>query len=189
VTPAPRIPPCPEVPLEYRGIRLRPFRDDDVPMVVDLSTDPYVPLVSTLPACVGQHGARKWLARQRRRRSEGAGYSFAIAAASTDRAVGQLGLWLARWEEGAGTVGYFVAPRDRGRGIAVRALRVVEDLAWSLPRLDRLELFVEPQNTASIRTAERARYRHDAVVRHPRRSGGPAVEMQRWIRPRPAPTW
>ena len=74
---------------------------------------PYVPLVSTPPARVGEHGAREWLARQRGRWAERAGFSFAIAEASTDRAVGQLGLWLARWEEGAGTVGYLVAPSTR----------------------------------------------------------------------------
>ena len=186
MTSAPRLPPWPEVPLEHGGIRLRAFRDDDVPMVVDLSTDPCAPLVSTLPAGVGEHGAREWLTRQRGRWAEGAGFSFAIADASTDRALGQLGLWLARWEEGTGTVGYLVAPRDRGRGTAVRALRAVEDLAWSLPRLDRLELFVEPRNTASTRTAGRAGYRRDADVRHPRQPGGPEVEMQRWVRRRPA---
>ncbi len=65
MTPGPVLPPCPDVPSEHGGIRLRPFRDDDVPMVVDLSTDPCVPLVSTLPARVGGRGAREWLARQR----------------------------------------------------------------------------------------------------------------------------
>jgi ribosomal-protein-alanine N-acetyltransferase len=157
-------------------------------MVVDLSTDSYVPLISSLPARVGERGAQEWLARQRGRRAEGAGFSFAVADASTDRAVGQLGLWLGRWEEGVGTVGYLVAPRDRGRGVAVRALQAVDDLAWSLPRLDRLELFVEPSNVASIRTAAGAGYRHDAVVRHPRQAGGLDVETQRWVRPRPAQT-
>ncbi|SDM05604.1 Acetyltransferase (GNAT) domain-containing protein [Geodermatophilus siccatus] len=105
---------------------------------------------------------------------------------STDRAPGQLGLWLAREEEGAGTVGYLVVPRGRGGGTAGRALRGVEDLAWSLPRLDRLELFVEPRNTASTRTAGRAGYRRDAAVGHPRQPGGPDVEMRRWVRRRPA---
>jgi [ribosomal protein S5]-alanine N-acetyltransferase len=48
-----------------------------------------------LPANASREQASDWVDRQRGRWAEGAGFSFAIAEASTDRAVGGIGLWLA----------------------------------------------------------------------------------------------
>ncbi|MGR7025881.1 GNAT family N-acetyltransferase [Geodermatophilus sp. URMC 62] len=178
----PRLPAWPAVPPEQDGVRLRAFRDDDVDTVLDLAGDPRVAAVSTLPEGADEPAARAWIARQHRRWAEGAGFSFAVAEGATDRAVGQVGLWLDRWAEGVGTVGYLVAPCARRRGVATRALRAVTAFAATLPGLDRLELFVEPGNTASLRTAQRAGYRRVDVVPHPRRAGDEPVPMVRLAR-------
>ena len=53
----------------------------------------------------------------------------------------------------ARTAGYAVAPSARGRGVARQALPALTRFAWTLPGVDRVELFVEPWNTASLRTA------------------------------------
>ncbi len=62
---------------------LRAFAEDDVPMVLDLANDPYVPLIGTLPAHADEEQARDWIHRQLDRWDEGAGYSFAVAEATT----------------------------------------------------------------------------------------------------------
>ncbi|MEX5718842.1 GNAT family N-acetyltransferase [Geodermatophilus maliterrae] len=180
--PRSRLPPWPVTAPEEDGIRLRPFRDGDWPAVVDLSSDPYVAAISTLPSAADEDAAREWIRRQHRRWTDGAGFSFAVADTTTDRAAGQIGLWLDRWGVGVGTVGYLVAPHARRRGVATRALRAVTAFAATLPGLDRLELFVEPGDTTSVRTAERAGYRRVDVVAHPRRTGGGTVDMVRFTR-------
>ena len=154
-------------------------------MVLDLATDAYVPMISTLPVGADQGEARAWIRRQCRRWADGAGFSFAVADAATDEALGQIGLWLERWADGVGTIGYFVAPRARGRGVAARALVAASRFGFALPHLTRLELFVEPGNAPSVRSAARAGYSPEEVVRHPRRPGGAGVEMVRFVRRRP----
>ncbi len=46
---SPGLPPWPAVAPAHGDVVLRPFTVDDVALVRELSTDPYVPLVSTLP--------------------------------------------------------------------------------------------------------------------------------------------
>ena len=44
------LPPWPAEPIAYGPVALRQLYDRDVPMVRELSTDPYVPLIGSLPA-------------------------------------------------------------------------------------------------------------------------------------------
>lgn len=144
---------------------LRAFSEDDVPMVLDLATDPYVPFIGTLPAHADEGQARDWIHRQLDRWDEGAGYSFAVSEATTGRAVGGAGLWVAELSKGRATAGYSVPPSERGHGYAADALTALTAFAWTLPGLYRVELHIEPWNIGSVRTAERAGYTREGLMR------------------------
>jgi ribosomal-protein-alanine N-acetyltransferase len=160
------------------AVLLRPFRlGEDEPMVQDLATDPYVPLIGTLVARATQAQASDWIRRNLDRWSEGRGFSFAVAEAATGQAVGAAGLWLAGLEQGRATAGYSVAPRHRGHGYAADALTALTAFAWTLPMLHRLELYIEPGNVASLRTAERAGYVCEGRLRSHQEIGGRRRDM------------
>ncbi len=171
------LPPWPARPVAYGPVLLREFSDLDVPMVMELSTDPYVPLAGSLPANASERQARDWIDRQRGRLAEGAGYSFAIAEADTGRAVGGIGLWLTQLTQGRATAGYSVVPSARGRGLAAAALTALTSFAWSIPALYRIELYIEPWNAGSIRTAERAGYEREGLLRSHQEIGGRRRDM------------
>jgi ribosomal-protein-alanine N-acetyltransferase len=164
------LPPQPTVPAG--PYLLRPFRPDDLDLVREASGDPYIPLVTTVPVPYSERAGLAYIQRQLRRPAQGAGYSFAVAEAVTDRAVGQIGVWLRDGAHGRADLGYWVATSSRGRGIAVHALRGLT--AWTLSTLDvfRLELYVEPWNTASWRAAERCGYRREGLLRGRQLIGG-----------------
>lgn len=82
-------PPWPATAPRHGSVVLREFRDVDVHVALELSRDPYVPLIGTLPADATPRQAEAWIARQQGRLAEGRGFSFAIADAGSDRAVGQ----------------------------------------------------------------------------------------------------
>lgn len=109
--------------------------------------------------------------------ADGFGYSFAIADAQTDVAVGGIGLWLAGLSQGRATAGYSVARSGRGRGVAGAALIALTSFAWSVPVLHRIELYIEPWNVASVRTAERARYQREGLLRSHQEIGGRRRDM------------
>lgn len=143
---------------------LREFVDDDVRLAVEFGTDPYIPLIGSLPAHPTADQALEWVRRQRGRLAEGSGYSLAIAESANGRAVGAIGLWLRDLPAGRGSVGYAVAPASRGRGIASRALSALTAFAWTIPAVHRVELYVEPWNTSSIRVARTAGYEQEGPV-------------------------
>lgn len=134
-------------------------------MVRDLATDPYVPLVGTLPANADDDAARAWVRRQQGRHTEGAGFSFTITDARTGAPVGNCGLWLRQLAEGRASAGYAIAPSARGRGLAADALAALTGFGWTLPGLHRIELYIEPWNLASVRSAERAGFQREGLLR------------------------
>jgi [ribosomal protein S5]-alanine N-acetyltransferase len=104
--PAP-LPPWPAAPPAHGDVVLRAFERGDVALVRELSTDPYVPQVTTLPPSATGTQALAWIERQRGRWADGVGYSFAVAEAGTGTAVGQCGLWpTAEPPRGRASAGY-----------------------------------------------------------------------------------
>lgn len=146
-------------------------------MAMELSTDPYVPLIGSLPANATRQEALDWVHRQRGRLTEGVGFSFAIADASTDRAIGTIGLWLAALAQGRASAGYSVTPGARGRGVGAAALTALTSFAWNIRELYRIELYIEPWNVASVKTAERAGYEREGLLRSHREIGGSRRDM------------
>jgi [ribosomal protein S5]-alanine N-acetyltransferase len=171
------LPPWPTWPVAYGPVVLREFSDRDVAMAIQASTDPYIPLISTLPPNATEQEAQAWVDRQRGRLAEGVGFSFAIAEADTDRAIGDIGLWLAGLRQGRATAGYSIIPSARGRGLAAAALIAVTGFAWTIPALHRIELYIEPWNEGSIRTAERAGYQREGLLRNHQEIGGRRRDM------------
>jgi ribosomal-protein-alanine N-acetyltransferase len=171
------MPPWPTRPVAYGPVVLRRFSDLDVPMVQELSTDPYVPLIGTLPPNASQQEAQGYIDRQIGRLAEGTGFSFAIAEAGTGRAVGSIGLWLQSLARGRATAGYSVTPSARGHGFASAALTALTSFAWTLPALHRIELYIEPWNVGSVKTAEHAGYEREGLLRSHQEIGGHRRDM------------
>ncbi|TDK28293.1 N-acetyltransferase [Arthrobacter crusticola] len=146
-------------------------------MAVELSRDAYVPTTGTLPAHASHQQALAWVERQRQRHNEGTGFSFAIAVAATSRCVGQIGLCTQELNKGRAQAGYGVIPRERGRRIAARALLALLDFAWTIPELHRVELYIEPWNTASIRSAEHAGFQREGLLRSHQEIAGVRRDM------------
>ena len=147
------------------GFVLRAFESDDAPLVREASADPFIPLISTVPVNGSAEEIRAFIQRQHGRAATGAGYSFAIAEHDTNRAVGQIGLWRDNLRHGRASIGYWIVASQRRRGIAGSALRAITEWGLSLPEVARLELYIEPWNTGSWRTAEGAGYEREGLLR------------------------
>ena len=163
--------------LDAGGFVLRAFDFDDAPLVREAAADPFIPLITTVPPNGTAEEIRAFIARQHNRSATGQGYSFAIAERHTDRAVGQIGLWLDNIRHGRASIGYWIVASQRRRGIAATALRAITEWGFSLPEVDRLELYVEPWNTGSWRTAEGAGYEREGLLRGWQEIGGVRRDM------------
>lgn len=167
-------------------MRLRPFGPADLSLVAELATDPYIPLTGSVPATFTAAAGRAYLERQQQRLRDGLGWSFAIADRETDRGVGGAGLWLGAGA--AATAGYAVAPPYRGQGYATAALRALTDFASTGLGLERIELYIEPVNLASVAVARRCGYFETGLVPAHTEIGGVRRDMLRFVAPLAAAT-
>jgi RimJ/RimL family protein N-acetyltransferase len=157
--------------------RLRPFVMADLHLVREAAQDPYVPLITTVPTEFTEAEGRRFIERQWDRARRRSGYSFAITDAATGRAVGSIGLWLHDIGAGRASVGCWVAASARGRGAAGQALKTLTFWALGVLGIPRLELYVEPWNEACIRTAERAGFQREGLLRSWQEVGGERKDM------------
>lgn len=164
------------------SFRLRPFSVTDVDAVREASGDPYIPLITTVPAVFTEDEGRQFIERQWDRAGRGTGYSFAIADGATGHAVGQIGLWLKDLSDGRASIGYWVIRSARGRQAAGTALQALAQWAFHDLQIPRLHLYVEPWNTASIMTAERAGFVREALMRSWQEVGGTRRDMYMYAR-------
>lgn len=151
--------------LAHPPVVLRAFEERDLPAVAAASYDPLIPLVTTVPRSPDPVELRAYVERQHDRLATGAGYSFAIADAATDEAVGQIGLWTADIAAGRASVGYWIVPGARRRGYARAALAAITAWAFTIEEVARVQLYVEPWNEGSWRAAEACGYEREGLVR------------------------
>lgn len=146
-------------------VTLRRFQDQDVSLVQSVAEDPLIPLITTVPTTGTADDAAAHIERQHERLRSGTGYSFAITETMTNRAVGQIGLWLRNIDQGRASTGYWIALPFRHRGLATRALRLLSDWALAHDEVHRLELYVEPWNSGSWRAAEACDFHREGLLR------------------------
>jgi [ribosomal protein S5]-alanine N-acetyltransferase len=168
-----------EVPaLQGEGATLRPWRPDDLPTVRAAARDPFIPLITTVPAGGSDDECAAYLDRQWQKSADGRGWSFAIAEDTAGPAVGHIGLWPAASDRGRADTGYWLLASARGRGLGARALRVLASWAVDEQGIDRLQLVLEPWNVASRRTAEGAGFVREALLRRYERVGDERRDME-----------
>lgn len=80
--------------------------------------------------------------------------------------VGLVWVTLREADRATGSVGYWLLPGARGRGLATRAVRLVSGWATREMGLTSLRLTTEPENERSRRVAERSGFRQIGVLHH-----------------------
>jgi RimJ/RimL family protein N-acetyltransferase len=147
------------------GVRLRPYRLDDVDDVVAGCGDPltqrFIPL---LPNPYTRDDALWWINHGSPSAWSSGGAAYAITDSDSDRLIGGIGLARVVAERHQGEIGYWVAPWARGRGIASAATRALTGWAFA-QGFHRLELFTELENLASQRVALATGFRREGVRR------------------------
>lgn len=146
-------------------VRLREFRDDDVPGVALACSDPLTQMFTRVPFPYDDEDAREFVAGASARRIMGEAIDLAVASRDDDRLLGAVGLIVDRHDADRAEIGYWVAPHERGRGVAGRALALLARWAVTDGGFARLDLQAALANGASIRVAERCGFVREGTLR------------------------
>lgn len=149
--------------LSGRRVRLRPWRGEDVDAVVAACQDPEIQRWTQVPVPYRRSDAEGFVSDLASSEWAAGGGLFAVEPLAGGSLVGSVGLFPPA--EGVGEAGYWTAAGSRGQGFTAEALRLLA--AWALDDrgLHRIELHVDPENTGSVRVAERAGFRAEGLIR------------------------
>jgi RimJ/RimL family protein N-acetyltransferase len=148
--------------MEIRTERLllRRPRRADLDAVVAACRDPEIPrFIPFMPEPYEHEHAVQWLRAVDDAWERGGECTFALE----ERGV-FAGVVTVRARDG-GTVGYWLAPAARGRGLMAEAVRAVVDWARDEHGITLLRLTTHPDNAASQRVAERACFTRAGTIR------------------------
>ncbi|HEY7257824.1 MAG TPA: GNAT family N-acetyltransferase, partial [Gaiellales bacterium] len=145
-------------------VLLRAWTMDDLGCVEEASGDPDIPTGTTVPAAYTPAEGAAWIERQWGRAETGEGISLAITDAPSDEALGAAVL-LAKPQRGSASLGYWMIPRARRRGLATRAVGLLVRWAVGDGGLHRVEAVVEVGNVASQRVLETNGFQREGQLR------------------------
>jgi RimJ/RimL family protein N-acetyltransferase len=157
----------PNPPLADEVVVLRAWRAEDVPAKVMGFADPSVQRFSwtkTMPYT--EEDARSFFTYQEEARLRGEEFSFAfVEPGDPELVLGGGSLYEVDLEQGRASVGYWLPPSSRGRGVATHATRLLARWAFDGLGVVRLELTCGPDNERSQRVAERCGFVREGVLR------------------------
>ncbi len=154
----------PDPPLADEAVLLRLPRDLDAPAIAAACADPEIARWVPIPVPYTLADAEAFLEIVADGWATGRHATFAIEDRASGGLVGMIGLDGGAVPERA-SVGYWLAPAARGRGLATRAVRLVAAWAFADPVLERLELTTLVGNDPSGRVAIRAGFRREGILR------------------------
>jgi RimJ/RimL family protein N-acetyltransferase len=151
--------PLPDPHLADDVVVLVPWSEDDVDAIVEYCNDPAISEYTFLPVPYERKHALAFLRGQDDRRERGEAIDLAIRDREDGDLLGAVGMRAFREERRSVEVGYWVAPKARGRGAAPRAVRLMTDWALANLPLRRIDLPLDHRNEGSRRVAEKAGFR------------------------------
>jgi RimJ/RimL family protein N-acetyltransferase len=144
--------------------------------------DPDVVRFTRVPTTAADAFLERWLGNYEDAWLDGTRAGFVIRAQDDKAVLGFAGIVDLHLEEREGEIGYALRPEARGRGAATRAVSLLT--RWGLEDLglERVELLIDVENTASERVAERCGYRLDGVLRSRHFKEGLRADVGIWSR-------
>lgn len=176
----------PPARIDADGFVLRPWTPDDAPLLQRAFDESEAHLRAWTPRVIDGKEPGLTLVERLARHAEafaaGTEWLWGIFAPDERVVLGGCGLY-PRIGPGAVEIGYWLAQSATGRGIATTATRLLADVAFTAPDVERVEIRAEPRNAASLAVPRRLGFRH--VATEPEPSGG--VLLMHWAMDRA--TW
>ena len=157
-------------------ITLRPWRLDDVQAFCAACQDDEIPRWTGFPFRLTEGGARRLVEERMASFQTGTSAAFAVVDAATDRLLGSVSLLWIDWDSSVAQAAYWLAPEERGRGVATRSLRLLTEWALGELGLAHVELTADVRNEKSHRVAERAGFRRQGLRRASREIHGDRID-------------
>lgn len=136
---------------------IRRYKKDDVEALLEAARESVEHISPWLPWCTSRYGiddARNWVSDAEKNWEAGTDYHFVIEDAATRCFLGAIGINQITMHK-TGNMGYWVRKSALNQGVCTEACRLVANFAFSHLGFHRLEIFILPDNHASVAVAEK----------------------------------
>ena len=158
-------------------IRLEPLDRRFVEDFDGLTADPDVIRFTRVPTNRSADFAATWIDTYVHSWDSGTRAGFAIVDEADHAFLGMAALVQIHLDMGEAELGYIVAPRARGRGVAGRAIRLLAGWAFREIRIARLEAWIDVSNEPSKRVIERVGFTFEGIRRSVHFKDGQRADM------------
>jgi ribosomal-protein-alanine N-acetyltransferase len=117
---------------------------------------------------------KAFLRKNREKRKNNSEHNYAILY--DDKVVGAIGLRINMHRGHVSEVGYFVDENYWGKGIATKALKLIERKAFREFEIYRIQAVIHPKNKASVRVAVKCGYSKEGLMKGIIRRGSNRVD-------------
>lgn len=165
----------PDLQAPDSGLALREWRSGDERVLAGIAADASIKRFTTMPRFEAESDWTAWI--EARRSDALAGRALFLAIETSAGPVGSINIL--RLSEGnrSAELGFWLAPAFRGQGIMTSALAQMSRWCFARYGFFRLELFVIPENEASLRLARRVGYACEGLLRSYRVFEGKRLDL------------
>ena len=146
-------------------VHLRLIAEADIPAIFDAVQDPEIPRWTRVPDPYSEEDGRHFHRMASTGRETGTDLATVIVDADDGHLLGTIALHNIDPENGRCAGGYWIAAPERRRGVARRALALLCRYGFEELDVQRIELWIDPANAASLRVAEVAGFHREGLLR------------------------
>lgn len=140
--------------LETERLILRAVKDSDVDQIIKLRGNPKTMYFIPRPLVKTEEDAMEHIKMIRDTIAEGTGINWAITLKENNTYLGFIGVFRIQDQHFKGELGYMLLPEYHGKGINNEAGKAVLNFAFNTLNLNAIEAVINPQNTASLKSAK-----------------------------------
>jgi [ribosomal protein S5]-alanine N-acetyltransferase len=142
-------------------ITLRNQRVSDAKVFYEILSNPNFLYLRVCPKSIAEE--KKFLRANQKKRRNNIDYNYTILY--DGKIIGACGIKIDQHRKYIGEIGYFIDEEYWGRGIATKAVRLLEKIAFKKMGLKRIEILMDPRNIGSEKVAIKCNYNKEGTLR------------------------
>jgi len=142
-------------------IAIRFQRVSDAKRFFEIFNNSNFEFLSTVVNCIEDE--KKFLRNNLEKRKNNIEHNYAILY--DNKVVGAVGVRVISYRNYIGEIGYFVDEKYWGKGIATKALKLIESECQKKLNISRMQLVIDPRNLASMKVAEKCGYKKEGLMK------------------------
>ena len=142
-------------------VKIRYQRISDAKRFYEILNNPHFKYFPVKPKSISEE--KEFLRQNRKKRKDKKEINYSIILKND--VIGAIGIKIDQFRPYIGEIGYFVDEEYWGKGIATKAVQLIEKIAAQKLGINRIEILMVKRNTSSQKVAIKAGYKKEGIAK------------------------